>query len=70
VLEFAKAGSGIAFMSSVMVRDALEEKSLVRLLPRHAGADAGVHAVFLTDPQFNPKVRALIDFLVALLKPL
>lgn len=70
VLEFAKAGSGIAFMSSLMVRDALEEKSLIHLLPTHAGADAGVHAVFLADPQFNPKVRALIDFLVALLKPL
>ncbi len=66
VLEFAKAGSGIAFLSSVMVHDALEEKSLVRVLPKYAGAEAGVHAVFLADPQFNSKLRVLIDFLVTL----
>lgn len=69
VLEFAKAGRGIAFLSEVLVRDALQKKTLVRVLPKHGGADAGVHAVFLVDPLLNPKVRVLVDFLVDLLKP-
>lgn len=66
VLEFAKAGAGIAFLSSMMVRDALVQESLVQVLPQYAGLETGVHAVFLADPVLSPKLRALIDFLVEL----
>ncbi|MDT9001918.1 LysR substrate-binding domain-containing protein [Paucibacter sp. APW11] len=64
VLAFALAGCGIAFLSDLMVAEALAQGRLCRVLPDCAGPAHGVHAVFLADPEGSPKLRALLDFLV------
>ena len=63
VLAFALAGCGIAFLSELMVHDALRDGTLLRVLPDCAGPETGVHAVFLADPALTPKLRVALDFL-------
>jgi len=71
VRDLALDGLGCALLPDYMVRAALADGRLVRLLPayRPRGAFANLYALYLPSRQGNPKVRAFIDWLVETLKP-
>ncbi|MGN6479188.1 LysR family transcriptional regulator [Luteibacter sp.] len=60
------AGAGIAQVLEVSVRDALEDGRLVELFPDHAEETFPLYAFYPTRRHAPPKVRAFVDFCVAL----
>ncbi len=65
LLAAAIAGQGVIVQPTFIVGDALREGRLVRLLPDYRLADLDVHAVYPSARHLSPKVRSLVDFLVA-----
>jgi DNA-binding transcriptional LysR family regulator len=63
----ALAGLGIAMASTVMFGPEISEGRLVTLLPKYALKPVPVHAVFPGGPRPSTKVRALVDYLLAVL---
>jgi DNA-binding transcriptional LysR family regulator len=68
VVACVKAGLGIAAASRWMCRLELEAGDVVPLLTDHGLDPIDVHAVFPAGPHPSPKVRALVDHLVAALQ--
>ena len=64
----AIAGRGIARLSSYQVADALDEGSLVRLLPDTEPAPVPVHLVTPGGRNMAPRVRAFLDHATVLLR--
>lgn len=62
LIAFATAGAGITMMPDFIVRDAVEQGSLVQLTEPHQGTAAEVFAV-TTEQERPPRVRALVEFL-------
>lgn len=56
---------GIVLQPSFMVSTHLRLGALVEVLPQYRSLELGVHAVYASRRHVTPKVRVLIDFLVA-----
>jgi DNA-binding transcriptional LysR family regulator len=67
--EAACAGLGIAMLPEYVCRDALEAGRLVQILPEWASRQGILHLVFTSRRGLLPGVRAVIDFLAAVLSP-
>ncbi len=63
--EAAHAGLGIAFCAEFVAEREVAAGRLERLLPSFGAAEIPVHAVFSSPRVLTPKLRALLDFLVA-----
>lgn len=64
-----RTGLGLGIASDVMYRDDLAAGVVVHLLTDYAVAALPVHAVFPAGPRPSRKVTALVDHLVAALRP-
>lgn len=62
-LAMARAGAGATVLADFMVRAALEEGSLVRLLPDWSLPRGGVFAIYPSTRHVPSRIRALVDFL-------
>jgi len=60
----ALAGVGIVQLPIMMVREALKQDNLIRLLPEWVLRREIIHAVFPSRRGLLPSVRVLIDYLV------
>lgn len=67
--QVALAGGGIVLAPTFIVGDDLRAGRLVPLLTKYMEADTGIYAVYPQTRRLSPKVRALIDFLVARFGP-
>ena len=56
---------GLILQPSFIVGDDLAQGTLVEVLPQWRSATLGIHAVYQSRKHMTPKVRLLIDFLVA-----
>lgn len=56
---------GIILQPSFLVGDDLKSGALVEVLPRYRSIELDIHAVYPTRKHVSPKVRLMIDFLVA-----
>ncbi|MEG0008005.1 MAG: LysR family transcriptional regulator [Aeromonas sp.] len=68
--QAAISGIGLVQLPTMMVREALDDGSLVRLLPNWAPRRELIHAVFPSRRGLLPSVRALIDHLAQHFAPL
>lgn len=59
----AAAGVGVVELPTMVVREALEQGRLVRIMPDWASRSGLVHAVFASRRGLLPSVRSLLDFL-------
>lgn len=57
-----QAGAGISVLDSYSVGRAVQDGSLVRVLPQWQLPRGGIHAVYAPGPHVPAKVRAFIDF--------
>jgi DNA-binding transcriptional LysR family regulator len=69
VYHAALAGLGVARLSLYLVAPDLASGRLVRLFPDYEDDSSDIYAVYSTRRNLSPKVRALIDYLVAKLGP-
>ena len=69
VYHAALAGIGVARLSTYLIAPDLASGRLVRLFPEYEGLDSDIYAVYSTRRNLSPKVRALIDHLVAAYGP-
>lgn len=58
-------GAGIAALSDFLVLEDIEAGRLIRLLPGHAIAEAGIYAVYQDQRLQQAKIRRFIDFIAA-----
>lgn len=62
-MAFALAGSGVALLPQWLVNTALEDGTLIHLLPDYHFPRQGIYAVYPDARHVSTKVRAFIDFL-------
>ena len=68
--QLALAGEGLVCLSDFMTAADRASGALVEVLARsNSGASRPIHAVFYTDAQRNPRLRAWLDFLREKLTP-
>lgn len=60
----AEQGAGIALQPRYAARELIASGRLVALLPGYDAKSLGIHAVFQSNRQMRPVLRALVDFLV------
>lgn len=60
----AEHGAGIALQPRYAARELIAAGRLVALLPGYEPKSLGIHAVFQSNRQMRPVLRALVDFLV------
>ena len=65
LLNAAKSGLGIAYLPGFLYSDALARGEVVEAMPDLPEETVGIYAVYPPGRFTQPKVRALIDFLVA-----
>jgi DNA-binding transcriptional LysR family regulator len=65
IIEAAVAGFGICQMPFSVVRHQLEAGALVPVLEDHSQASVDVHAVWPRQGLLSPKIRYVVDQLVA-----
>lgn len=63
LMAFALAGSGVALLPQWLVNTALEEGTLIHVLPDYHFPRQGIYAVYPDARHVSTKVRAFIDFL-------
>lgn len=63
LMAFALAGSGVALLPQWLVNTALEEGTLIHLLPDYHFPRQGIYSVYPDARHVSTKVRAFIDFL-------
>lgn len=61
----AVAGEGAVLQPGFLVRHHLDAGRLVELMPEYRSTELGVYAVYPTRKFVTPKVRALVDYLIA-----
>jgi len=61
----AVAGEGVVLQPGFLVRHHLDAGRLVELMPEYRSTELGVYAVYPTRKFVTPKVRALVDYLIA-----
>jgi len=59
------AGEGVVLQPGFLVRHHLDAGRLVELMPEYRSTELGVYAVYPTRKFVTPKVRALVDYLIA-----
>lgn len=69
VRQAAIDGLGVAFLPFEVVRAALEDKRLVRILPGWQSEPATIHLVFATQKSLTPAGRLLVDYLAEQMEP-
>ncbi|EMM6516065.1 LysR family transcriptional regulator [Enterobacter ludwigii] len=62
LMAFALAGCGVALLPAWLVRHALDDGTLVSVLPEYTFARQGIYAVYPDAPHVPAKVRTFIDF--------
>jgi DNA-binding transcriptional LysR family regulator len=67
-IDAAIAGFGITRVLSYQAVDALSQKTLVRLLREHEGAEVPIHVIYPDGRHPPPKLRAFLDALVPRLR--
>jgi len=67
-IDAVMSGFGITRVLSYQAVDALSERTLVRLLREHEGAEAPIHVVYPDGRHPPPKLRAFLDALVPRLR--
>ena len=67
--QCAIAGLGVAFLPEFACREPLADGRLERILPGWIGREGILHLVFTSRRGLLPSVRAVIDFLAAVLDP-
>ncbi len=67
--DFALQGCGIAFCPAYVVDPDFESGRLIPLLTDFCALELSVYAVYESNRNLSPKVRAFIDFLVGAFKP-
>lgn len=67
-IDAAIAGFGLTRVLSYQAVEALSEKTLVRLLREHEGAEAPIHVIYPDGRHPPPKLRAFLDTLVPRLR--
>lgn len=65
MVEAARAGLGLCQVPVSMVRGLLERGELVRVLAAQSGVSVEIHAVWPRQKQLSPRVRYVVDQLVA-----
>lgn len=63
LMAFALAGSGVALLPQWLVNTALEDGTLIHVLPDYHFPRQGIYAVYPDARHVTTKVRAFIDFL-------
>ncbi|EDN7135515.1 LysR family transcriptional regulator [Salmonella enterica subsp. enterica serovar Orion] len=63
LMAFALAGSGVALLPQWLVNTALEDGTLIHVLPDYHFPRQGIYAVYPDARHVSTKVRAFIDFL-------
>ncbi|MEM5307520.1 LysR family transcriptional regulator [Enterobacter ludwigii] len=63
LMAFAVAGCGVALLPAWLVRHALDDGTLVSVLPEYTFARQGIYAVYPDAPHVPAKVRTFIDFM-------
>lgn len=63
LMAFAVAGCGVALLPEWLVRHALDDGTLVSVLPEYTFARQGIYAVYPDAPHVPAKVRTFIDFM-------
>ncbi len=61
----ACAHGGITLQPTFLVSDAIASKQLVELMPAYQALTLGIYAVYPSRRHISPKVRAMVDYLVA-----
>ncbi len=69
LLHAALAGMGILLQPFEVVRVALAEGSLVRLLPDYEAPSRPMHVLYAPDRRITPKLRSFLDFSVEVFAP-
>lgn len=64
LMAFALAGSGVALLPQWLVNTALEDGTLIHVLPDYHFPRQGIYAVYPDARHVSTKVRAFIDFYV------
>ncbi|MBU6375422.1 MAG: substrate binding domain-containing protein [Bdellovibrionales bacterium] len=64
----AIAGLGVSFSPTLLMREEVRKRRLIRVLPEWTSPEIPVHAVFPAQRYLAPKVRHFVDYLVANLK--
>jgi len=62
-MAFALAGSGVALLPEWLVREALDARNLVSVLPGYTFSRQGIYAVYPDARHVPAKVRSFIDFM-------
>jgi DNA-binding transcriptional LysR family regulator len=65
IIAMAAAGQGICQMPSSLIRDHLKDGRLVPVLEKYSPGDVAIHAVWPQTRHLQPKVRRVVDELVA-----
>jgi DNA-binding transcriptional LysR family regulator len=65
----ARGGSGIAFLPTYIIGEDLQQGVLQAALTEYAPIERSIYAIYLSNRHLSPKVRAFIDFFLALYGP-
>ena len=65
LLEFARAGAGVAYLPTMVAAADLLERRLVRVLPEYAAPPLWLSAVYPASHRSTTKVKAFVEFLRA-----
>ncbi|EJT85952.1 LysR family transcriptional regulator [Pseudomonas putida S11] len=66
LLEMVLAGGGLAQLPTWLVQDFIEDGTLVSVLEQYEGAEMPIHVIWPRTRYIQPKVRMIIDELIAL----
>ncbi|RRV10486.1 LysR family transcriptional regulator [Pseudomonas sp. v388] len=66
LLEMALAGGGLAQLPTWLVQDYIEQGVLIPVLEQYAGAEMPIHVLWPRTRYIQPKVRMIVDELLAL----
>jgi DNA-binding transcriptional LysR family regulator len=67
--QAARGGLGIAFLPTYIVGQDLQEGVLRAVLKEYIPVERSIYAIYLPNRHLSPKVRAFIDFFLALYSP-
>jgi DNA-binding transcriptional LysR family regulator len=67
--QAVRGGSGIAFLPTYIVGRDLQQGVLQAVLAEYIPAERSIYAIYLPNRHLSPKVRAFIDFFLALYGP-
>jgi DNA-binding transcriptional LysR family regulator len=69
IRQAALAGLGVALLPTYIVGADLQRGDLCSALSQYDASETALYAVYLPNRELSPKVRALVDFLLARFGP-